>query len=41
MHHPPMVMTEVALAGHEGVQQLPEHGGGPAGKQGIAAKEEP
>jgi hypothetical protein len=41
MHHPPMVMTDVALAGHDGVRQLPEHGGGPASKQGIAAKEEP
>ncbi len=41
MHHPPMVMTEVTLAGHEGVRQLPEHGGAPASKQGIAAKEEP
>ena len=41
MHHPPMVMTEVALAAHEGVRQLPEHGGGPSAKPGIAAKEQP
>src|SRR2546422_213651 len=41
MHHPPMVMTEVALAGGEGVRQLPEHGGGPLTKPAIAAKEEP
>jgi hypothetical protein len=41
MHHPPMVMTEVALTAHEGVRQLPEHGGGPAGGPGIAAKGEP
>jgi len=41
MHHPPMVMTEVALAGGEGVRQLPEPGGGPLTKPAIAAKEEP
>ena len=41
MHHPPMVMTEVALAADEGVRQLPEHGGGSASKPGIAAKEQP
>jgi len=35
------VMTEVALAGGEGVRQLPEHGGGPLTKPAIAAKEEP
>jgi hypothetical protein len=41
MHHPPMVMTEVALAADHGVRQLPEHGGGSASKPGIAAKEQP
>ena len=41
MHHPPMVMTEVALAADQGVRQLPEHGGGSASKPGIAAKEQP
>jgi hypothetical protein len=41
MHHPPMVMTEVALAADQGVRQLPEHGGGSATKPGIAAKEQP
>src|SRR5256885_1054277 len=39
MHHPPMVMTEVTLQTREGVRQLPEHGGGPPSKPGIAAKE--
>src|SRR6266446_5832243 len=41
MHHPPMVMTEVALSAGDGVRQLPEHGGGPLNKPAIAAKEEP
>src|SRR5256714_901041 len=41
MHHPPMVMTEVALSAGDGVRQLPEHGGGPSAKPRIAAKEQP
>src|SRR2546425_853603 len=41
MHHPPMVMTEVTLAAHEGVRQLPEQGGASASKPSIAAKEQP
>jgi hypothetical protein len=41
MHHPPMVMTEVALAAGDGIRQLPEQGGGPLNKPAIAAKEEP
>jgi hypothetical protein len=41
MHHPPMVMTDVALAADEGVRQLPEQGGASATKPGIAAKEQP
>jgi hypothetical protein len=40
MHHPPMVMTDVALAADEGAKLLPEQGGASAAKPGIAAKEE-
>jgi hypothetical protein len=39
MHHPPMVMTEVALAAEEGAKMLPEQGGASAAKPGVAAKE--
>ncbi len=41
MHHPPMVMTDVALTAEEGARQLPERGGASASRPGIAAKEEP
>jgi hypothetical protein len=35
------VMTDVALAADEGAKQLPEQGGGPVPRPGMAAKEEP
>jgi hypothetical protein len=46
MHHPPMVMTEVALSAEEGAKLLGEgesqaQGGASAAKPGVAAKEEP
>jgi hypothetical protein len=41
MHHPPMVMTDVALSADEGVKQLPEQGGASAAKPTVAAKEHP
>ena len=40
MHHPPMLMTEVALTAAEGTKMLPEHGGASAAKPGVAAKEQ-
>ena len=41
MHHPPMVMTDVALVAGEGAKLLPEQGGASAAKPAIAAKGEP
>ena len=40
MHHPPMVMTEVALAAAEGTRMLREQGGASAAKPGVAAAKE-
>lgn len=42
MHHPPMVMTDVALAADQGGAKLPgESGGASAAKPSLAAQEEP
>ena len=41
MHHPPMVMTDVALTADEGAKLLPEQGGASAAKPTVAAKEHP
>src|SRR5260370_20674671 len=39
MHHPPMVMTDGALAAAQRAKMLPEQGGPSAAKPGVAAKE--